>query len=169
MKNGIIAVALLLAACSGSGGESSPASSAPQLQMFAGTWGPSASVDGTGSQANFVSILDMAFDAEGNLLVLDGGLRKVTPAAQVSTVATRFPFMVIAVDGSGQAYVGEWQVFICRLGHGAFDGSIHRLAPTGETTLLSPATSSDGTARLWDLKHIPGGEAFLPPPPASAK
>jgi WD40 repeat protein len=23
-------------------------------------------------------------------------------------------------------------------------------------------TSGDGTARLWDLKQIPGGEAFLP-------
>ena len=24
-------------------------------------------------------------------------------------------------------------------------------------------TSGDGTARLWHLKDIPGGEAFLPP------
>ena len=148
MKNGIVAVALLLAACGGGGGESAPASSSPQLQMFAGTWGPSASVDGTGSQANFFAITDMAFDAEGNLLVLDGALRKVTPAAQVSTVPTTRPFTVIAVDGSGQAYAGEWQFAICRLGTCSYGGTLNRLAPDGGTTLLSATGSSDGTASV---------------------
>jgi hypothetical protein len=28
-------------------------------------------------------------------------------------------------------------------------------------------TSGDGAARLWDLKRIPGGSAFLPPPPSA--
>src|SRR4051794_2535020 len=130
MKHGIFGIALLLAACSGSDGGSPAATTTQQLQMFAGTWGPAATVDGSGSQANFFAVLDMAFDAEGNLLVLDGALRKVTPAAQVSTLATTAPaFSVIAVDASGQAYVGEWAFAICRLGQCFFGGSIHRLAP----------------------------------------
>jgi sugar lactone lactonase YvrE len=143
MNRGILGIAFLLAACSGSGGDSPAASPTPQLQIFAGTWGPAASVDGTGSQANFFAVLDMAFDAEGNLLVLDGAVRKVSPTAQVSTLPTpAFPvFSVIAVDGSGQAYVGEWAFHICRLGQCFYSGSIHRLAPTGDTTLIRSVAS----------------------------
>lgn len=39
-------------------------------------------------------------------------------------------------------------------------------SPTGNNFTT---TSGDGTARLWDLNRIPGGDAFLPPAPASAK
>jgi WD40 repeat protein len=36
-----------------------------------------------------------------------------------------------------------------------------KFAPSGTNFIT---TSGDGTAKLWDLKRIPGGEAFLPPP-----
>lgn len=140
----IIALALGLAGCGGGGGDPVTARIAT-LEIFAGTWGPAASVDGTGSQANFFSIADMAFDGEGNLLVVDSAIRKVTPAAVVSTLASppRI-FRVIAVDRSGQAFVGEWQFGVCRLGTCSFGGSIHRMDSTGATTMLTGVHSVGG-------------------------
>ena len=41
-----------------------------------------------------------------------------------------------------------------------------RFSPSGTNFTTA---SADGTAKLWDLKRIPGGEAFLPPAPASAR
>ena len=112
--------------------------------MFAGTWGPAASVDGTGSQANFFFIADMAFDGDGNLLVLDSAIRKVTPAGAVSTLASPRAFSVIAIDRSGPAFVGEWQFGPCRLGTCSFGGSIYRLASTGEASTLTGVNSLGG-------------------------
>jgi hypothetical protein len=46
--------------------------------------------DGQGTQVGFSGIVDMAFDAAGNLLVVDGpscSIRKVTPGGSVTTIA----------------------------------------------------------------------------------
>jgi sugar lactone lactonase YvrE len=140
-------VVVVAAACGGGdgGGNDSPTPQTASLEMFAGTWGPAASVDGTGTQANFYGVGDMAFDAEGNLLVLDVNVRKVTPQAQVSTLAPSGNFRTLAVDASGQVYVGEYQFGSCRLGICPFGGSIRRLAPDGTTAELAITSSSDGS------------------------
>ena len=60
------------------------------VTTFAGQLGVAGSADGTGIRAQFNSPFGLAFDAAGNLYVSDTGngtIRKITPAAKVSTFA----------------------------------------------------------------------------------
>jgi len=82
----------------------------PGLQLAAGTG------DGNGSRARFVQPTAIAIDGANNLFVTDGyAIRKITPAAEVSTLATlpsgslganvQFQPAGIAVDGFDNLYV----------------------------------------------------------------
>lgn len=131
-SNWAVAVSLLLAACGGGGGSSDgpPPPTPPELQMFAGTWGPSASVDGKGTAANFYSISDMAFDPEGNLLVMDWlAIRKVSAAGDVTTLA-QGTFVTIAIDNLGQIYAGSAVGGTCRI-ICSYGSGLYRLTSAG--------------------------------------
>jgi len=59
--------------------------------VFAGTRGAPGNVDATGATARFNRPNGLAIDADNNLYVADGfngAIRKITPSAEVSTVAT---------------------------------------------------------------------------------
>lgn len=64
------------------------------VSTFAGTAGAAGTVDGTGAAARFHRPTDLAFDAAGNLVVLERGaesspqawVRRITPAGVVSTL-----------------------------------------------------------------------------------
>lgn len=109
---------------------------------FAGDGGPAA-------QASLSFPTAMAFDTAGNLLVADSGnhrIRRITPAGQVSTFAgngsaasagdggqataasLNNPWAV-AVDASGNVYVGEYSGH--RVRRIAVDGTISTVAGTG--------------------------------------
>jgi sugar lactone lactonase YvrE len=108
--------------------------------------------DGTGAQARFGRISDMAVDSGGNLLVVDAGarrVRKVTSSAQVTTFAASLgvPYMTVAIAPSQQVYVAAYQF---PLQCGSFNscdptGTVSRMAPTGEITPVPITGSSDTT------------------------
>jgi len=89
------------------------------VSTFAGTLGLQLSVgsgDGNGSRARFFQPTALAIDAANNLFVTDGyAIRKITPAADVSTLATmpsgslgsniQFQPAGIGVDGFDNLYV----------------------------------------------------------------
>jgi hypothetical protein len=63
-----------------------------------------AAIDGQGTQARFAQLTDMGIDQNGNLLVIDRNqIRKITPGAQVTTIAGSNSADVFgtAVDGTG--------------------------------------------------------------------
>ena len=100
--------------------------SAGVVTTWAGTTGVLGSLDGTGVAARFDQPTGVAVDLSGNVYVADQGnqtIRKVTPAAVVSTLAgtaktpgtadgtgaaARFSYPVgVAVDASGNVYVAD--------------------------------------------------------------
>jgi sugar lactone lactonase YvrE len=89
-----LAIASLLTACGGGGGDAGSGSqtTAPISTIFAGNLGlVGGSADGTGTAARFsVDFGGLATDSGGNIYVADTGndtIRKVTPAAVVTTLA----------------------------------------------------------------------------------
>jgi sugar lactone lactonase YvrE len=114
------------------------------VTTLAGSPKESGSVDGTGSDARFGGLSGIAVDAVGNVYVTDYDyytVRKVTPAGVVTTLAgtageygnevgagsaARFGAMSgIAVDGSGNVYVGDSSF-----------GNICKITPAGVVTRL---------------------------------
>jgi hypothetical protein len=101
-------------------------STAGDLTTFAGGGGAGL-VDGLGRAAQFASIVGIAFDPSGNLIVADVGnhsLRRVTPAGEVTTfgrdalfggsadderAASWLPTLsgLLAIDGDGRALVTD--------------------------------------------------------------
>ena len=96
------------------------------VSTFAGTAAVAGTTDGTGAAARFYGPQGVAVDGNGNVYVADTGndtIRKVTPAAVVSTLAgsprvpgsadgtggaARFNFPAsVAADGSGNVYVAD--------------------------------------------------------------
>ncbi|MGE5096806.1 MAG: hypothetical protein ACM3SO_16840 [Betaproteobacteria bacterium] len=141
------------------------------VTTLAGTAANCGGEDGVGMQASFGSVADLAIDAVGNLLVADGGrraIRKVTPSAQVSTLAQTgvLPPSAVAVDGSGQAYVGGYMFpALCRLQSPCdWVGKMYRMGTDGQMQAITPVSSSDGTGA--EIKTIaglavgPGGDLY---------
>lgn len=117
---------------------------AGQVSTFAGAPGISASTDGGAGDARFAAPTAIAIDGGGNLFVADGlNIRKITPAAVVSTIATialgnnidESAVMVfvpagIAVDAADNLYITN--------GLGT-----RELTPSGATTVLEGVASVD--------------------------
>lgn len=93
-------------------------SSTGALSDFVGSTSSTASTDGTGTSAGFVSITSWAADSAGNIFVIDTitfgsslALRKITPAGVVTTPATYIVsgsnriLVYIAIDSSDNIYV----------------------------------------------------------------
>lgn len=73
------------------------------VTVFAGSsTGESGNNNGTGTEARFNYIQGLVIDANDNLYVMDGGLRKITPAGVVTTVSISFTgsSLLLAPDGS---------------------------------------------------------------------
>ncbi|MCW3466378.1 IPT/TIG domain-containing protein [Chitinophaga nivalis] len=60
--------------------------------------------DGTGTEALFDYIRGMVIGKDGNIYVMDGGLRKITLAGKVTTVSTQFTGTSLTVDADGNLY-----------------------------------------------------------------
>lgn len=95
-----------------------------EVSTFAGMYGSSGRIDGTGSSARFLNPTDLALDSAGNLYVADTSnhaIRKVTPAGVVTTLAGgSFGFVdatgplarflnpsALTVDAAGNVYVAD--------------------------------------------------------------
>src|SRR6266850_364237 len=138
-------------------------------RTLAGSAGQTGSSDGTGSAALFHYPYGVAVDSSGNVYVADSGnstIRKITPAGVVSALAgpagqsgsvdgsgsaARFnsPFSV-AVDGSGNVYVGD-----------CLNSTIRKIAPAGVVSTLAGLPehtgSTDGTgsaARFFNPQGV---------------
>lgn len=127
------------------------------IGVFAGQPGQAGTVDGEASVARFAGLAGLAIDKSGNLLAtqsVGGALRKITPAGQVTTVATGLvgtpglssPFgsLQVAVDGVGNAYLTSGM-------------SVVKLTPAGVATTFAtvPECSGRGYSRC-----IPTGIAL---------
>jgi DNA-binding beta-propeller fold protein YncE len=118
---------------------------AGEVTTVAGKAGSAGSDDGKGAAARFNDPAGMTFDAAGNLYVADylnGTIREITPAGEVTTVATaggaaaRFAGPTgIVFDSAGDLYIAE------------MDGdTISRLTAAGELTSLAGKNLSPGSA-----------------------
>lgn len=125
------------------------------VTTFAGLANQGGGVDGVGANARFGGPGGLAFDAAGNLYVADCytmSIRKITPAAEVTTVATipfgnndgrsagRFMPGAIAIDADGNMYITN--------GVGT-----RKITPSGVVTILEGVDHVDGSF----------GTAFLRP------
>ncbi|KAA0254172.1 MAG: hypothetical protein EDX89_11010 [Acidobacteria bacterium] len=124
------------------------------VTTLAGLAGSSGNADGTGSAARFNSPAGVAVDAFGNVHVAERDnhtIRKVTPGGVVTTlaglwgvagsadgtgIAARFSSPTgVAVNGSGDAYVGDLA-----------NHSIRKVTPTGVVTTLAGLAGISGSA-----------------------
>lgn len=93
--------------------------------------------DGMGRSATFNTPTGVGLDASGNVYVADAGnnaVRKITPAGNVTTVATGISFpREVRVDGTGNLYVTEQQ-----------GNSVKRISPAGVVATVA-GTGQPGT------------------------
>ncbi len=136
------------------------------VTTFAGG-GVAGSADGTGTDARFYRPSGVAIDGSGNFYVADTynhKIRKISPTGVVTTfagsgtrgfadgtgTAARFNYpRGVAVDGSGNVYVGD-----------EFNQKIRKISPTGVVTTLAGSTRgfADGTGTAAKF-YYPSGVA----------
>ena len=124
------------------------------VSTLAGTTGVAGSADGVGAAAQFNTPFGIAVDGTGNVYVADQGnhtIRKITPAAEVTTLAgsagsaggadgtgaaARFAQPTgVAVDGAGNLYVGD-----------ELNGTIRKITAAGSVTTLAGTANAGGSA-----------------------
>ncbi len=137
------------------------------VTTLAGTAGVFGTADGTGTAATFISPTGIAVDSAGNLFVSDNGasgIRKVTPAGVVTTLATglgvythmdgsgitdSYTLAGVAVDASGNVYV-------------AAGSTIQKVTPAGLVTTIAGTPgltgSLDGVGSVAQF-NVPNGLA----------
>ncbi len=127
---------------------------AGDLSTFAGLAGTLGPADGTGGAARFSYPTGVAADSGGNVYVADYSaptIRKITPAAEVATLAgvwgstgsadgtgsaARFNQPAgVAVDGAGNVYVAD-----------TFNHTIRKITPTAVVSTLAGLAGSSGNA-----------------------
>lgn len=180
------ALALVLAACGGGGGGGSegpgvnpgsqPPGSVGELSLVAGGLGGPGHADGIGGQARFDTPSGLLVDADGNLYVSDTGngvIRKVTPAAGVSTLAGR-PGEFSLLDGQGGAARFSAPADMAWEPSGALlvrdGGSIRRVTTSGATTTAAThlgfmgwgAIAADGAGRVYGVVRDVNCAAAIP-------
>ncbi|WP_272646047.1 NHL domain-containing protein [Paucibacter sp. XJ19-41] len=101
------------------------------VTTLAGSPLASGSGDGTGAAAQFRKPHSVAVDGAGNVYVADdsAGLRKITPAGVVTTLAHGGGASALAVDGASNVYVAN--------------RSIRKLSPTGQFSVLVDEVTAD--------------------------
>ncbi|MEP7116740.1 MAG: hypothetical protein ABI880_04120 [Acidobacteriota bacterium] len=134
--------------------------SAGAVTTWAGTTGVPGSLDGTGVAARFDQPTGVAVDTVGNVYVADQGnqtIRKITPAAAVSTLAgtaktpgsadgtgaaARFSYPVgVAVDAAGNVYVADPGI---ELTAGREANTVRKITPAGVVTTVVGRPGSVG-------------------------
>jgi hypothetical protein len=126
------------------------------VTTFAGVAGSIGNSDGTGSAARFSRPAGLSVDAQGNLYVADTGnntIRIITPAGVVTTLAgsafvgtkgsidgpansARFNEPNgVAVDGSGNLYVGD-----------TFNATVRKITPDGTVNTLAGSPGAEGSS-----------------------
>ena len=136
------------------------------VSTLAGAAGTSGHVDGTGTGAEFTDPQNVAFDpTSGNLFVADGKgntIRMVTLAGVVSTLAgsgtagsadgtgaaAQFNFPTgVAVDGSGNVYVGD-----------TTNDTVRKITPAGVVTTIAGVAGQAGGGEGAGAKlNLPAG------------
>jgi len=130
-------------------------SSAGVVSTLAGLAGIVGAVDGTGSAARFNYPSAVAVDGGGNLYVADSGnytVRKITPGGVVTTLAglagsagsvdgsgTTARFLMpqsVAVDGSGNLYVGD-EVAGSPIPKPLYSAVIRKISPEGDVSTFA--------------------------------
>ncbi|MDB4921260.1 MBG domain-containing protein [Mucilaginibacter sp.] len=142
-----------------------PAAAYGQVTTYAGS-GTIGAVDGTGTAASFSLPQAVVSDVAGNLYIADAGnniIRKITPAGIVTTIAgngtgaivngtgTAASFVdprSIAIDPSGNLYVGEVNYFVIR-----------KITPAGVVTTFAGSGTfgtDNGTGTAASFGYIDG-------------
>lgn len=116
------------------------------------------SVDGTGTNAKFISPSGLTTDGQGNVYVADGSnIRKVTPLGIVTTFLRSNNYHTteddlyyardVATDAQGNVYMAD------EINH-----KIRKITPQGEITTLAGSSSGyvDGTVTEAKLTHPTG-------------
>jgi sugar lactone lactonase YvrE len=150
-----------------------------QLTVFAGKTGQTGRDDGVGSEARFNAPSGIAFDSAGNLFVADtgnGSIRKITPAAVVTTfaggsrrsgnddgigmAATFGEPKGLAIDASDNIYITDER-----------NHTVRKITPAASTTTLAGKLETSGyadgpgeDARFdlpWDIAVDPNGIVYV--------
>lgn len=146
----------LVACGNGGGGDLSTPSRTPELQLLAGStgsfWGNRGSIDATGTTAQFNLPRGVTVDVAGNLYVTDFDnhtIRKITPAAEVTTIAGAAGFPG-SIDGVGANARFAFPAYITGDTAGNLyvtDGStVRKLTPDGVVTTLAGRPGVIGSA-----------------------
>jgi len=130
-----------------------PATVYGQVSTFAGGRAP-VTFDGTGTNAGFNLPSGAATDGAGNVYISDfgsGTIRKITPAAVVTTIANVATPSGLVIDSQGDIFVTDFQ-----------DDYIYKISASGTTSVFagngSPG-STDGAAAAASFNG-PGGIAI---------
>ncbi|ATQ75214.1 hypothetical protein CR152_12315 [Massilia violaceinigra] len=113
--------------------------------VFAGLdAGPDEKTDGTGAAARFSAPRILGFDKAGDLYVEDAGpvIRRITPAAVVTTVASAPPEVGQVLDDAGNRYAAD-----------TAHSTIQKIVPSGVSSIV--AGTPDRAATV--LGPLPGG------------
>lgn len=107
------------------------------VTTFAGSPGVSGQVDGQGGLALFSNPQGVAIDSAGNIYVSDSGIgiRKITPAAVVTTLARALISGGVAVDTAGNVYA---------VAESSFSNAILKFSPSGSLTTLAVTPGPGG-------------------------
>jgi hypothetical protein len=109
-------------------------------------------VDGTGEQARFGGIYQLALDGTGNLVASDRGhLRRITPDGVVSTLAASvaLTFEGVAVDGQGNIY-----------GSDSVSNVLYRRSPGGAVQPWGPDWSKQAVSKGGQLAVDAAGTVY---------
>jgi hypothetical protein len=126
-----------------------------QLAVFAGTGQPGFSGDGGPARAAQLDLdgqSSLALGPDGAVYIADAGnnrLRRVSPAGTISTVGHYPGVSGVAVSPSGTIYI-------------ATGGSVERLGPSGEPTVLACFSFQGSSCPPGRSRGIPKGMGFSP-------
>lgn len=121
------------------------------VTTFAGNGG-SGLTDGTGTAASFSGPFGICIDASGNLFIGDynnNAIRKITPAAVVTTVAGNGSQGILDGNGSGARFNrpaglitdASGNIFVCD----AFNNTIRKISSSGDVVTIAGGASSGST------------------------
>ena len=125
-------------------------SSAAVVTTLAGVAGASGNTDGIGTAARFAAPRGTAVDRNGNVYVADTGnqiIRKITPAAVVSTFAGTPSSLVIDGTGTAAGFRGPVGIAIDTTGNlyvSDISQTIRKITPTAVVTTLAGQADSAG-------------------------
>ncbi len=119
------------------------------VTTFAGS-GVAGSANGTGTAASFKGIFSITIDGAGYLYVSDAnGIRKISPAGVVTTLAPSLAGLAIAADASGNLFAGAGR-------SSGIPAPIYKMTPSGVVTPFSSVPYSDNSDSLGITPGVGG-------------